>query len=399
MRVLNDDAVVIEKGKKPGDPYMITVNCPDKTGLGCDICHTILEFGLYITKGDLSTDGKWCYVVLWVIPRESDVMWMNLRERLLSVCPSTVPTFYLPKPCPSPSPIYLLKFCALDREGLLHDVTRVLLQLELTIERVKVSTTPDGHVLDLFFIQDDLGLLHKACRQEQTCERLRSVLGESCIISCEIQQYGTLHHSSISPSVAHQLFTLCSEFNTSNHNTLLQIDNTLSPAHTLLQISCVDSKGFLYDIMRTLKDYNIQISYGRLSHSTTSHAHRDLDLFIQHADGNKVVDPQKHQALCSRLNTELLHPLRVLITTRGPDTELFVANPVELCGRGRPRVFYDVTFALKTLGICIFLAEITRHTAAEREWEVYRFLLDESCTLKLSTKQIVNKVRRTLMGW
>ncbi|KAK8946064.1 hypothetical protein KSP40_PGU006090 [Platanthera guangdongensis] len=34
------------------------------------------------------------------------------------------------------------------------DVTRVLCELELTIRRVKVSTTPDGRVMDLFFITD-----------------------------------------------------------------------------------------------------------------------------------------------------------------------------------------------------------------------------------------------------
>jgi len=46
-----DDPVVIQKGKKQGDPFVITVNCPDKAGLGCDICWIILDFGLYIVKG------------------------------------------------------------------------------------------------------------------------------------------------------------------------------------------------------------------------------------------------------------------------------------------------------------------------------------------------------------
>lgn len=55
---------------------------------------------------------------------------------------------------------------------------------------------------------------------------------------------------------------------------------------------------------------------------------------------------------------EMLHPLRVVIANRGPDTELLVANPVELSGKGRPRVFYDVTFAFKVLGICIFSVRI-----------------------------------------
>ncbi|EPS73518.1 hypothetical protein M569_01237 [Genlisea aurea] len=411
MGIMNDDAVLIEEGKKPGEPYVLTVNCPDKTGLGSDICHTILEFGLYITKGDVSTDGKWCYIVFWVIPHSavSDVSWMNLRQRLVSLCPPSIPTFYLPKASPSPSPIYLLKFCSIDRKGLLHDVTRVLHQLELSIQRVKVSTTPDGRVLDLFFIKDNLAQLHKSYRQEETCERLKSVLGESCV-SCEIQlpspHYDSLQSNttcSLSPRISQELFGFAepqrqaSEEAAQLKRASVKIDNTLSPGHTLLQINCVDYKGFLYDIMRTLKDCSIQISYGRFSRF--SEGQRELDFFVQHADGKKIIDPEKQQSLCSRLKLELLHPLRVVIASRGPDAELFVANPVEVCGRGRPRVFYDVTFALKSLGICIFLAEIGRHTAGEREWEVYRFLLDESCGPKLSSSKIVNKVRRTLMGW
>lgn len=51
MGVPSDDAVLIQKPKKPGEPHVVTVNCPDKTGLGCDICRTILDFGLYITRG------------------------------------------------------------------------------------------------------------------------------------------------------------------------------------------------------------------------------------------------------------------------------------------------------------------------------------------------------------
>ncbi|WVZ00343.1 hypothetical protein V8G54_026412 [Vigna mungo] len=82
--------------------------------------------------------------------------------------------------------------------------------------------------------------------------------------------------------------------------------------------------------------------------------YRELDIFIQQKEGKKILDLEKQSALCSRLKLEMLHPLRVIIANRGPDTELLVANPVELSGKGRPRVFYDVTLALKTLGICVF---------------------------------------------
>ncbi|XP_041990881.1 ACT domain-containing protein ACR9-like [Salvia splendens] len=418
----SDDAVSIEKGKKLGDPHIITVNCPDKTGLSCDISHAILEFDLFITRGDVSTDGLWCYIILWVTPHSSSrshaVRWGNLKEHLLSICPPLLPSPYLFHPLPhtSSSPVYLLKFCSLDRKGLLHDVTRVLDELDHAIQKVKVTTTPDGCSLDLFFIRDNLGLLHTKERQDELCEWLYTVLGESCI-SCELQLAGSQYDnlqcvSSLSPLVAEELFRFTLSDNESRSQALssdikelkrasVKTDNSLSPAHTLLQISCVDHKGLLYDIMRTLKDYSIQVSYGRFL--PVNKSYRELDLFIQHKDGKKIVDPEKQEAICSRLKLEMLHPLRVLITNRGPDAELLVANPTELSGRGRPRVFYDVTSALKSLGICVFLAEIGRHSAAEREWEVYRFLLDENCSFQLSStqvrNQIVDKVRRTLMGW
>ncbi|KAK1264997.1 hypothetical protein QJS04_geneDACA011222 [Acorus gramineus] len=425
MGVSSEDVVVIQKHQVEGkreresEGRIITVNCPDKTGLGCDLCRIILEFGLCITRGDVSTDGKWCYVVFWVVPRSTsvNVNWGSLKNRLLSICPSCSVTFYFNSETrPSVSPVYLLKLFCLNRAGLLHDVTQVLTELEHIIHRVKVSTTPDGGVVDLFFITDGMELLHTKKRQDETCERLNAVLGESCI-NCELQlageEYESFQHiSSLPPGVAEELF--CSDLSDTDlcpqglsldlkkvKRANISMDNSLSPAHTLLQIHCIDQKGLIYDILRTLKDCNIQIAYGRFL--SDMKGYREIDLFIQQTDGKKIVDPEKQNGLCSRLRMEMLHPLRVIIVNRGPDTELLVANPVELSGKGRPRVFYDMTVALKLLGICIFSAEIGRHSTQERQWEVYRFLLDESPNFPLSDNharnQIVDRVRRTLMGW
>ncbi|EOY34104.1 PREDICTED: ACT domain-containing protein ACR9 [Theobroma cacao] len=420
MGVPSDDVVLIQKGKKPGEPHVITVNCPDKHGLGCDICRIILDFGLYITKGDVSTDGIWCYMVFWVVPHSSSIFvrWPSLKNRLQSICPSCSVTFYLNDQTShsAASPVYLLKFFCLDRKELLHDVTQVLCELELTIQKVKVTTTPDGRVLDLFFITDNMELLHTKERQDDTYKQLNAVLGESCI-SCELKLAGPeyeCHHGilSLSPAVVEELFRselsdketrsqALSPDMTKLKKANVVVDNSLSPAHTLLQLHCVDHKGLFYDVLRTLKDCNIKIAYGRFS--PTFNGYRDIDVFILQKDGKKIVGPDKQNGLCSRLKVEMLHPLRVIISNRGPDTELLVANPVELSGKGRPRVFYDVTLALKGLGICIFSAEIGRHSSSDREWEVYRFLLDENCRFLLSSmvarNQIVDRVRRMLMGW
>lgn len=99
-------------------------------------------------------------------------------------------------------------------------------------------------------------------------------------------------------------------------------------------------------------DIVFQISYGRLT--TKPRRNCEVDLFIMQADGKKVVDTNKQNALCSRLQMELALPLRVSVVSRGPDTELLVANPVELSGKGRPLVFFDITHALKMLNVCIF---------------------------------------------
>lgn len=79
-------------------------------------------------------------------------------------------------------------------------------------------------------------------------------------------------------------------------------------------------------------------------------------------DGKKIVDPEKQRVLCSRLRMELVHPLLVEVTSRGPDTELLVANPVELAGKGRPLVFYDITLAITSLNMRIFSVSYLKYS-------------------------------------
>ncbi|GFZ02380.1 ACT-like superfamily protein [Actinidia rufa] len=395
MGILYDDVVIMRQSEKEGEASVITVNCPDKTGLGCDLCRLILFFGLTILRVDVSTDGKWCYIVFWVIGKPT-TRWGLLKKRLVGACPSCSSasgiSFYRSElQPPKPPDVFLLKFCCCDRRGLLHDVTVVLCELELTIKRVKVSTTPDGRVMDLFYITDTRELLHTKKRQEDAYDNLRAVLGVS-MISCEIEMVGreitacARGHSFLPPVITEDKFDEHQSGSHTSNNVSVTLDNSLSPAHTLVQIVCQDHKALLYDIMRTLKDYNIQ------------KRNCEVDLFIMQADG-KIIDPSKQAALCSRIRTELVRPLRVALVNRGPDTELLVANPVELSGKGRPLVFHDITLALKMLNIGIFSAEIGRHMIGDREWEVYRVLLDEGDDFSVPTNQIEDAVWKMLMGW
>ncbi|CAI8614659.1 unnamed protein product [Vicia faba] len=427
MSILHDDIVIITPPEKEGEEAtVVTVNCPDKTGLGSDLCRVILLFGLTILRGDVSTDGRWCYIVFWVVGKEN-ARWSLLKKRLIAACPPFSSAFafsYYSTHLHSPKPpdLFLLKFCCKDRKGLLHDVTEVLCELELTIQKVKVSTTPDGRVLDLFFITDTRELLHTEKRRDDTVNKLTAILKnvfntidielvdpsifENVFNATDIESVdselvdseatGFSQASLYLPNVITNVFDLQSGTFRSDSVSIV-MDNTLSPAHTLVQIMCHDHKGLLYDIMRTMKEYNIQICYGRFSKKSRGKC--EIDLFIRQVDGKKIVDPSKQESLSSRLKIELLCPLKVAVVSRGPDTELLVSNPVELSGRGRPLVFHDITLALKMLGLCIFSAEVGRYVIGERECEVYRILLDEGEGLSFPRNKIEKGVWEMLMGW
>jgi hypothetical protein len=112
--------------------------------------------------------------------------------------------------------------------------------------------------------------LHTKERQEETCSTLIAALDPS--ISCDILSAEGFQQgfSSLPPKTAEELFReeladseickspLSAEFKRMQ-TASINFDNSLSPAHTLLQIIIADQKGLIYDILRTLKDCNIQV--------------------------------------------------------------------------------------------------------------------------------------------
>lgn len=50
MGILYDDVVLLNHSEREGEPSVMTVNCPDKTGLGSDLCRIILFFGVTIVR-------------------------------------------------------------------------------------------------------------------------------------------------------------------------------------------------------------------------------------------------------------------------------------------------------------------------------------------------------------
>lgn len=51
MRPYGDEFVVVSVGAQPDDLTEITINCPDKVGLGCDIARIVFEFSMSLVRG------------------------------------------------------------------------------------------------------------------------------------------------------------------------------------------------------------------------------------------------------------------------------------------------------------------------------------------------------------
>ncbi|KAH9572703.1 hypothetical protein CY35_02G166000 [Sphagnum magellanicum] len=425
MGAFGTEIVNVRRGHHQDDPSELTINCPDKVGLGCDFARIVFEFGLKVVKGDLSTDGRWCFVVLWVLPRANQlVKWSLLKTRIEEVCPSIavqfVPTLIPPV---LSRKVLLLQVWSLDRTGLLNDVVQKLWELELTIHKVKVSTSPDNKSINLFFVTDNRDTwdhrdkLPLKKRAEEVRDQLKELLGSSFSHS-EFSEaspgIGDLTCAPLAPMVANDVFAAVraptgTEMDRSQggphtslggEETVVTVDNSISPVHTLLQVTCKNRKGLVYDCLRTLRDVNLQVAHGRVA--TLENGSSEINIFLLRAGGRKIMDVEEQRRLCQCMHAEVQHPLRVVVVSRGPDTELLVATPIEFCGRGRPRVLYDVTLALRELNICIFKADIGRHVVADRQWEIYRFLLVDRPELSLTSSRIrsllTERVQYVLMG-
>lgn len=423
MRAYGDEFVVVSVGAQPEDLTEITINCPDKIGLGCDIARIVFEFGLSITRGDLATDGRWCFLALWVIARESQfpttrasqvpIRWMLLKQRLEDVCPSALPSLLL-HPIPEvhlSQRVMLLQVCSSDRTGLLNDVAQKLWELEFTIHKVKVSTSPEEKSINFFFVTDNRNVMPWKKRGEEVIGQVKELLGPNCS-HCEMRPASPQEKGlDILPAPAwltkDLFFDESAPCDRGRRRTphpraaKIEVKNDIqSPLHTLLQVTCKRRKGLLYDCLRCVKDLRLQVAHMRIASLETGNS--EISLFFLDPKGQRVTDKEKQDEIYDQVREAIDNPLRIKIVTRGDDTELFVSAPIETCGRGRPRVVYDVTLALRELDICIFQADIGRHLVNDQQWEVYRFLLLEKEDFSLTTTKnrniITDRVQEMLIG-
>lgn len=402
----------------------LRISCPDATGLGCDIARLMFEFGLTVIKGDFSTDGKWCFLLFHVANSMDETpLWSSFRNRLEEVCTPEyrgLPGEEKKKAPPSGASAesYLLQVDAVDRPGTLFDVVTVLYENDIMIHRAHASTSPMGRVIDLFYITDQRKELPAESRIDDLIRSTREKLFDnSCNISINrapdvISSFnGTsltlapscVDNKSARPALPLQRGTTFEHRRFSGQETNgtgifedadqsimfggkveVEIDNNLSRFHTVVQMRSKDRKGLLYDLLRTLKDVNTQVSYGKIEVDSSSQLCQ-MDVFVQEVNGangcTRISDSEMQQELCIRVHQALACPVRISAINLGSDemcTQLVVGAAVDSGGRGRPRVLYDTSRALKSMSLSVFKMDMyLGNTDSTEKEEVHRFIVTD----------------------
>lgn len=204
-------------------------------------------------------------------------------------------------------------------------------------------------------------------RGDEVVQQVKELLGTNCSC-CDIQQASQeLRGLEILPPPAWLTMDLVYDEpptfekrrsdsigiqNVSSATIEVKDDTINSPLHTLLQVTCKRRKGLLYDTLRCVKDLKLQVAHMRIA--SLEDGNSEISVFFLDCKGRKVTDQASKDNILYSVREAVENPLRIKIITRGVDTELFVSTPIENCGRGRPRVVYDVTLALKLLDVGIF---------------------------------------------
>ncbi|KAK9803674.1 hypothetical protein WJX72_010742 [[Myrmecia] bisecta] len=423
----------------------VRISCPDATGLGCDITRMLLDFGLIITQGDISTDGKWVFFILKVeLAAGVSPHWKLLKTRLEKVCPTTNNTHTLwrwhsnPKDFQHP---FLLQVTSYDRRGVLHDLMHTLWESDVVVFKAHVTTGPSEKVLDMFWIYDNRCELPDNHRVLEISDRVRDCLQQQdaeCSITpappetCDEDSTSTIikrcackDANPASPlrkiisskkhlkgsggaAAARAASAVTSESDEygKQEEVLVAVDNCTTTAYSLVNIMCHDRKGLVYDLMRTMKDIQIRVAYGKIT--VREKGMCEVDLFIQEPDGTRINDMDLLDELVERIRGAVLLPVRISVKDvyDGTCTELLVSANLDSGGRGRPRVTYDVTAALNHMDLCVFMADVFIEArlgdTERRPQELHRFLIHYKDGRRLESvgekRAVYNSVRAQLTG-
>jgi len=200
----------------------------------------------------------------------------------------------------------------------------------------------------------------------------------------------------------------------SSESISVEVDNAVSSSHTLFTLRCKDRKGLLYDLLLKLKEVDVRLAFGRVDVDLET-SECVADLYVQDSDCSRIEDSELVFELTERLREAATLPVRIAVqdVMVGSATELTIAANIDVGGRGRPRVTFDVTQGLCAAGLGVAFADVfveeqdapaspnSASTTATME-EIHRFVVHMPQGGALGTVQnrnaLIEVVKACLLG-
>lgn len=451
----------------------LRINCPDATGLGVDVFRVLLDFGLRILKADITTDGTWCLLILTVsLSHGVPPRWQLLSARLLDVCPTDTDSLRLLCPStPKQNTPYAVHVSGYDRQGMLHSLAHALWEADTAVFKAHVTTdTASGQIRDTFWLYDNRDELPQPHRVLEICDRVKGALGPD--VQCDVEPApqaamtiagGSSPFLRQSKSSGHSLMRMACKDTASYANlrsivgrrkeassmsgpgsyatsyaasssgesdcgapsppythsrshscvpsdVQVEVDTVASASHTLFTLHCKDRKGLLYDLFLNLKEVDVRVAFGKVDVDPDTEE-CTADLYVQDSEFERIEDEELVEELVQRLQAAAALPVRIEVqnVNEGAATELTVSAHVDVGGRGRPRVTYDVTQGLCAAGLGVACADIyveeaepPSPSAPGATEEIHRFVVLMPQGGGLGTPQdrdaLIDVVRASLLG-
>jgi [protein-PII] uridylyltransferase len=179
-----------------------------------------------------------------------------------------------------------LMVCTDNCRGVLAQITGVLASQNINILGAHVNTLKNGIAIDTLQITD---IDYKPIIDPNIVKRLKKKL----VLVLE----GKQDLDSLKPS--RKRFLVLKKEAALPVPTQISLDNAFSPHYSVIQLTCRDRLGLLYDITRSLSGMGIDISMAKI----TTEAHRAIDTFYAtEKDNKKITDSRRQEAIKKKLN-------------------------------------------------------------------------------------------------
>jgi len=387
-------------GAETGPPQWnlgeVYVSCCDGMGLGCELARVIFENGLSVIQGDFSTDGRFCFLMFVVTPisaKPHEVRsdwWEHLQHQLEDVCPKNSfwtgldrMNWYLGL---RERQFYMLSIETNDRVGLLKEIAHTCWLHDFTMHglvcedqnEAEAEVQGTGASQGVLKVRDHVQVSDNIDGGPQRVEDLASAIAAATAGHCSwssVTSPRTQRTKSRRGFTPWQSLHSCHQkgkINGATKNLVryiegggaaglkgldaqfsLEVDNWTSPTHTALHIRCRERRGLFYDVMRALKDLQLQGNYGRIE-ANVQQLVCSFTLFVQDADGGKIVDEEVLQRAEFLMEKNITAPFWISLQEQEgepPLLKLDVVTRVDGNGRGRPRILLDTVHKLAELDL------------------------------------------------